>query len=195
MSNYRLSEEIRHFIVQEKIKNTPPTTIREDILRIFHRSVSYSTIRNTWYRYQATGSIRHQTPAGRPRVLTEKQERNLVRNFSTTPGLSIRFVIRNQNQRPIAQKPISRRTLRRRLRRNGLRPRTTRQGMEVSLRNRDKRVKYAQDHLDWTESDWGRVVFTDECKLFPKRTVTSVSWSNPSTWGPFLWKRAWKDLV
>ena len=56
--------------------------------------------------------------------------------------------------------------------------------MEVSLRNRDKRVKYAQDHLDWTESDWGRVVFIDECKLFPKRTVTNVSWSNPQNPGP-----------
>jgi len=40
------------------------------------------------------------TPAGRLRVLTERQERNLVRNFSTTPGLSIHFVINNQNQRP-----------------------------------------------------------------------------------------------
>ena len=184
MSDYRLSEEIRNFIIQEKIRNTPPSNIQAELLRIFRRSVSLSTIRNTWRRYQETGSIRYQTPAGRPRALTARQERSLVRNFSTTPGLSIRYVIGNQDRNPIAQRPISRRTLRRRLRRNGLRPRTTRQGMEVSLRNRDKRVKYAQDHLHWTESDWGRVVFTDECKLFPKRTVTSVSWTNPQNPGP-----------
>ena len=48
---YRLSEEIRGYIINEKLKNSRPKLIKETIEAKFHRSISYSTIRNTWARY------------------------------------------------------------------------------------------------------------------------------------------------
>jgi len=95
--DYRLSEEVRNFIVEEKQKKVPPSKIKSDILTKFNRSVSYSSIRNTWQRYLLTGSIAYQQPAGRLRVLSEREERSLARDFIVHPGTSIKSTVKHQD--------------------------------------------------------------------------------------------------
>lgn len=174
---YRLSEEIRYFIINEKLKNSHHKVIKETLARKFHRSIAYSTIRNTWDRYLRTGSIAYEKRAGRPRALTSREERSLVREFLTQPGKSIKSTVKLQDQHPIGGKHVSRQTVRRVLRRRGLRPRISKRGTEIKPINRVKRVKFAQNHANWTIKEWSRIVFSDESKLYPKRTVTRVIWS------------------
>jgi len=60
-----------------------------------------------------------------------------------------------------------------------LKPRISSKGAEVKPVNRKKRLRFAENHIDWTINDWSRIVFTDEAKLYPKRTITHVIWSGP----------------
>ena len=83
---YRLTEEVRNFIITQKQHQVPPKAIIDKVRDKFRRSVSYSTIRNTWTRYLRTGSVEYQQPAGRPRTFTEREERHLVRDFVSNPG-------------------------------------------------------------------------------------------------------------
>ena len=175
--DYRLSEEVRNYIINQKRKNISPSIIKANILITFNRSISYSTIRHTWERYLSTGSIQYKQPAGRTKALSERDERSLVRDFISQPGKSIKGTFRLQGQHPIAKSPISRRTIRRTLRRKGLLPRTSDKGKEVTTKNRKKRFIFASSHADWTSTDWSKVVFTDEATLFPLKTRTRVIWS------------------
>jgi len=176
-SHFRLSEEIRWFIIEEKTKNVPPSLIIHEIKKNFHRSISYSTIRLTWRRYLETGGIDYVEPAGRPKSLNDREERQLVRSFIANPGQSIKSTVKLQNQQPIGRKTVSCRTVRRTLRRRGLVPRMSNSGSEVTPKNRKKRLKFAKDHASWNETDWSQVVFSDECTLFPMRTKTRVLWA------------------
>ena len=176
---YRLSEEIRGYIINEKLKNTRPKLIKDTIATKFHRSISYSTIRNTWARYLRTESTDYEKGTGRPRALTPREERNLVRDFLSHPGKSIKTTIKQQDQHPIAKKPVSRQTVRRVLRSRKFRPRISNRGAEIKPVNRVKRLKFAQDHANWTIREWSRIVFSDESTIYPKRTVTRVIWSRP----------------
>ena len=174
---YRLSEEIRNFIITQKQHQVSPKSIKDKIQGKFRRSVSYSTIRNTWARFLRTGSIEYQQPAGRPPALSEREQRHLVRDFVTHPGKSIRTTVSQQGERPISRKPVSRRTIRRVLRRRSLKPRITNRGTEITPKNKTKRLKFAQSVAHWTGEDWGKIVFSDEATIFPQRTITRVIWS------------------
>jgi len=172
--DYRLSEEIRNFIIKKKIR---PTVIRSNLLETFNRSISYSTIRHTWERYLATGSIKYQQPAGRPKALSEREERHLVRDFIFHPGKSIKSTVKLQAQQPIANRSVDKRTIRRTLRRRRLCPRTSQRGKEIIPKNREERLLFAQRHANWTLRDWSTIVFSDEATLFPHMTRTRVLWN------------------
>ena len=153
MKPFRFSEEIRNYIVDQKRKNVPSKTIKEDILQKFGRSITYNTIRETWTRYQRTNSIDYYKPLGRPKSLNEREERAIIRDFIAHPGKSIRSTIQLQKQQPIANKPVSRRTLSRVLRRRNLTPRISRKGSEIKIKNRNKRLTFAYQYSKWTIED------------------------------------------
>lgn len=60
---------------------------------------------------------------------------------------------------------ISARTVRRILQNSGLHGRVARKKPFVSKINRQKRLQFAKEHLEWTEEDWAKVIFTDESKF------------------------------
>ncbi|KAH6933857.1 hypothetical protein HPB50_018612 [Hyalomma asiaticum] len=57
---------------------------------------------------------------------------------------------------------VSNTTVKRRLYAAGLKFRTAVQKPIVSAANRQKRLDFARQHLQWTEEHWAKVVFTDE---------------------------------
>lgn len=60
---------------------------------------------------------------------------------------------------------ISVRTVQRRLSEFGLLGRVARHKPYISEKNRRARLQFAKDHLNWTEKQWSKVVFTDESKF------------------------------
>ncbi|GFV93733.1 HTH_Tnp_Tc3_2 domain-containing protein [Trichonephila clavipes] len=62
-------------------------------------------------------------------------------------------------------KAISTATVRRRLRMNGLYARVPRVCVPLSVQSRGARLKWCREHGNWTVSDWGNVMFTDESRF------------------------------
>ncbi|GFX87686.1 transposable element Tcb1 transposase [Trichonephila clavipes] len=62
-------------------------------------------------------------------------------------------------------KAISAATVCRRLQMNGLYARVPRVCVLLSVQSRPARLKWCREHGNWTVSDWGNVMFTDESKF------------------------------
>ncbi|GBL80411.1 Transposable element Tcb1 transposase [Araneus ventricosus] len=62
-------------------------------------------------------------------------------------------------------KAISATTVHRRLHMNGLYARLPRVCVPLSVQSRGARLKWCRQHVNWTESDWGNDMFTDESRF------------------------------
>ncbi|GFV81015.1 transposable element Tcb1 transposase [Trichonephila clavipes] len=62
-------------------------------------------------------------------------------------------------------KAITAATVRRRLHMNGLDARVPRVCVPLSVQSRGARLKWYREHGNWTVSDWGNVIFTDESRF------------------------------
>lgn len=60
---------------------------------------------------------------------------------------------------------ISIRTIRRRLNEANLYGRVARKKPLVNKRNRERRLQFAKDHINWSTQEWKRILFTDETKI------------------------------
>ena len=118
---YRISDEIRWFNIAEKKQNTPPSIIKAQVFTRFYRRTTFETIVRVWTRYLHGMTQRPQKGPDRPRIFSEREERNLVREFLMTPGLSVKQAERDCQE---ANKPANR-TIRHVLKRCGLLPKVS----------------------------------------------------------------------
>jgi len=174
-------DEIKWFIIEQDKAKVRRKIIKDKVFKKFRRRVTYGTMKRICDKYKKTKSIADLPRSGRPEILCEREKRNLVRDFLTAPGLSIRQVVKESQG---TAKPLSRRTVRRTLRSRGLVPKVSEQGKEITEKNKTKRVKFAKNHQVWDITDWSRIVFSDEATLYPMRTRTSVRWVMRGTAGP-----------
>ena len=179
---HRIPNDVRWFIISQKTIGTPPSQIITKVFAQFQRRITYETIARVWAKYLNEKRTRAERGPGRPRVFSKREERNLVREFLTTPGLSIKQTVRERQE---TNKPASRRTIRRVLRRSGLVPKVSNRGKEITKKkNKLKRLKFAQEFQTWEVRDWMKVVFSDEATIYPQRTKTYVRWSRPGEANP-----------
>ena len=169
----RIQDEIKWYIIEKKQENISHTEIITQVLNKFNRNITFKTISRLWEKYQSTQGVAEGKRSGRPKVLTKREERNIVRDFVSHPGVSIKQTVKERQR---AGKPGCRRTLRKLLRSRGLVPKVSERGKEISKKNKNLRVKFAQRHFNWNIDDWRHVMFTDECTMYPLRTQTSVRW-------------------
>jgi len=155
----------------KKTLNTPPTQIISKVFEQFQQRITFEAIARVRTKYINEGSRRAQKGPGRPRVFSEREERNLVRDFLTTPGLSIKQIVHEQQA---ANKPGSRRSIRHVRRGRGLVPKISNGGKEITKKNKVKRVNFVKRYLNWEVRDWSRVVFSDEATKNPQRIKTYV---------------------
>ena len=144
----------------------------------FNRTITFKTIARIWEKYTITQGVADRKRSGRPKVFTQREERDLVRDFLAHPGVSIKHTTKERQR---AGKPGCKRTIRKLLRGKGLVPKVSERGKEIAERNKKLRVKFAQRHTNWTINDWRRVVFSDEATLYPKRSQTCVRWIRAGT--------------
>ena len=120
--------EIKWYIIQKKQKFVRPKDIIKDVSKIFHRKITYDSIKLLYAKFLRTGSVDDLPRSGRPRALNEREERTLVRNFIAHPGTSIKSIVRNPPPNILR---VSRKTISRTLRRRGLIPKTSERGKEI----------------------------------------------------------------
>lgn len=132
-----------------------------DVARQFN--VHISTIYRLQERYNATQTTDDRPRSGRPRVTTPRQDRQITRHHQRDPFLPASETARDTLG--THNRPISSDTVMRRLRSANLQCRRPARRPILQPRHRQARLQWAQDHLNWRQREWRRVIFSDESRF------------------------------
>ena len=125
--------------------------------------VSQSVISRFWNRFLTTGNVSHLHAGSRERSTSEAQDRFLViqaRRHRFHNAITLRGDL--QNATVVC---ISIQTVRNRFQDIGLRSRRPAICVPLTRLHVQRRLEWAQDHVNWTQNDWTPVLFTDESRF------------------------------
>lgn len=123
---------------------------------------SKSTIGRLWQRYQETGDVkeRHRGPTRKTNAIQDRFLRiNCLRNRNLTAN-QLKAQLQN-----VHQVVVSGQTVRNRLHEVDLHARRPIKVPVLSRGNRARRLEWAEEHINWQQQDWARVLFTDESRF------------------------------
>lgn len=120
-----------------------------------HKS-SISRIINN-YKKNSQVSVIHR--GGRSRKTSDRTDKLIIRHVKKDPFISSSKIVER------FQLPVSARTIRRRLLQASLCARRPAKKPLISKRNQKKRLEFAKAHINWTESKWRTILFSDESKF------------------------------
>ena len=110
-------------------------------------------------KFKKSGDISVTHRGGRPRSTSHRTDNLMIQQAKKDP-----FTTSSKIAASI-QVPISTRTIRRRLVEASLRAHRPAKKPLISKRNLKKRLKFAKEHLNWSEKKWRTVLFSDESKF------------------------------
>ena len=170
MVNPALTTEVRASIIVLAEEGYSQRAIAERLC------VSKTAVQETIARKTTTGSIVPKKRPGRPRKTTKRTDQMMRRIVTSQPSASSSFV---QAQLP-PHVQVSTATIRRRLC-NDFKLRSYRPAIKprLSKKNIRDRLKFCQQHLNWTVDDWPHVMFSDET-LIRQFNPTNVSIRRPT---------------
>ena len=124
--------------------------------------VNADTVRKIWNRYEEHGNTKSAPRSGRPTKLDNRDRRHLKR-----------YVKKNWSNRHEPLRDITNTlnldvhpdTLRKEIQAFGLNHRKQCRRPYLSPKQKEARLKFAEEHIHWTIEDWRRVIFTDEMGL------------------------------
>lgn len=125
-------------------------------------NVAETTLRDALRRYRETGSLSRRSGQGRPRA-TNRTDDRFVQLYSVRNRGS-NAVEMSQRLRAVRGVQVSAETVRR-LAEYGLAPYRLVRGPLLTAQHRRERLQFAHEHLEWTEAEWGNVLFTDESRF------------------------------
>lgn len=121
--------------------------------------INKSTCRRIYNRMKEDGTTSNRKRTGRP-TFFDKDKRNELDQFITQDKRTRRLpweMVRNE----MAMK-CSVRTLRQKAHRLGFHKRRRRKKIGLRAESPSKRLKWAREHLHWTNEEWSRLIWTDE---------------------------------
>ena len=121
-------------------------------------------------RYKATGTPGSGSRTGRPRMLSEAQNVNIV-----LTALEDKFTSPRQIVRKLDLGDVSRRTVDRRLQEAGLFGRVARHKRHYTEAEVRMRLSFAEGYSHWDKDDWARVLYSDE-KIFWGKGFNGQTW-------------------
>lgn len=126
---------------------------------------SVSCVKKTLDRYRETSSLEDRPRSGRPRGMTSKDQRYVLlmakRNrFKTLPVLHEEYNCGRKIKEQVCETVV-----RNSLTKNALNGRVAAKKPLLRSANIKKRLAFAKAHVDWSEKQWSRVLFTDESKF------------------------------
>ncbi|GFT29213.1 transposable element Tc1 transposase [Trichonephila clavipes] len=125
--------------------------------------IAHSIVSRLWRQFQTTGTAIRGFSSGRPQGTTPSDDRYIVlqarRNRRQTAG----EIARHTTQ--ATGRPISRFTVARRLHGGGLFARRPVRCVPLTPAHRRRRSLWCREHRNWRDSEWGRVLFTDESRF------------------------------
>lgn len=139
-----------------------------------------STVGNIVRRFKNEDRIEDNARSGRPKKLTEHDERVIIRTIKRDPRISAPKLVSVVAESLAID--VSESTIRRVIYREGMHGRIARKKPFVSEVNRIRRISFAKDHLSHGIEFWKRVIFSDESKfnIFGSDGRVNV-WRKPNT--------------
>ena len=144
--------------------------------------VNRRTVVNILKRYRQQGDITPGQHPGRPRILTARDERELVtimRREPTTRPSTLRNALWRTNPRM-----ISTRTVQRTLHRAGLVAAKMRRKPSLTKAQREARLKWAKKYVQKPADFWDHVIFSDETSVHTHEAMR----------GTYVWRFPHEDL-
>lgn len=125
--------------------------------------LSKTCVHNAITRYKETNNYRDRPRSGRPRATTSSEDHFIVVTSKRNRRLTASEIRAEVNKS--RSKPVSLTTVKRRLRDANLFGRVAVRKPLLRPQNKRKRMQWVLDHEDWTEEDFGKVLWTDESKF------------------------------
>ena len=114
------------------------------------------TVIKTWNRYQTTGSVKDKTRPGRPKILTARTERRMVRKHKSNPFLTAPESGDQWN--------VSRHTVYRILKKYGLKCQKPVKVPIISAKNKKMRRFFSEKTRSW-DHQWRQMLWSDESRF------------------------------
>ena len=124
---------------------------------------SKCVIHSILIRLEETGSCEAKKPHGRPRKTTSREDRS-IGNESNRDRFATATAIYKRAIANLGIK-ISRHTISRRLNEISLKSRVDSTKPYISKKNKMSRLKFATEHVIWTDEQWDCVLFSEESKF------------------------------
>lgn len=126
-------------------------------------SLNVRTVYNIIYRAEKENRLELKQPSGRPKKLTPRMERLIIKQIDNKPQCSLRMLAADLKERNIVQ--VGHETVRRVLLKHKYSSRSARKKPLLSQINVEKRLSFALTHISHPIEYWDDVVFCDETKI------------------------------
>ena len=121
------------------------------------------TVRKTYLRWEINKTFSSASRSGRPKSLTERDVRHIAKHITSNRDTRRQALGEIINVLYLSVCP---KTLHKTITNDiGLGHRIERKKPWLSPQQKADRLKFALDHIHWTEEDWMRVVWTDEMSM------------------------------
>lgn len=124
---------------------------------------SHSSVQYVVESFNSTGSILSKSRSGRPRKLTEREERTILQAVKRNPRITASKI--SENIKNSFDKDVHEDTVRKIIKRNGYRSHVARRKPYISEVNRKKRMEFANEYINKPQEFWESVLFSDESKF------------------------------
>ena len=165
MPGFRLTDAMGDFIVEKSKEEEVKARIKEQFKAKFGRPLYTTTLNDVLDKFDETNDTADRPRPGRPPLYDQRDQRLMVRQAVATQSDGVRKLADDEDFNP---KGASKSTINNILRAHKIasivKPLRLK---DLTVRNVKARYKFAKKHIDWTEDDWKKVVFSDESDLFP----------------------------
>lgn len=159
--------EVRYFVIAQHEFGLKQVQIVDKVFENFGISITQSAVSKIISKYKEDGTVEDRPKSGRPKKLTETQEGMIIEAVLENRTLNATRVFQDNSLNPQGKSHVSARTISRTLKSRGLIDSTD----LVEHINEDcmeERLAFAA-FCQQTNFNWERVIFTDECDLFPDK--------------------------
>lgn len=143
-------------------------------------NIPTSVVSRLWRQFQTTGDVSRRPVQGRPRVTTEHDDRYLGLTARRHRTMSARQL--SLDLSAATGRTVSRSTVSRRLHLRGLYARRPVVCVPLTVVHKRDRLEWSRQHLDWTQDQWSKVLFSDESRFSLQPDSRRVLiWREPGT--------------
>lgn len=159
MGGKQISTQVRNLIVRDFQRKESQRNIAEKY------GVSRGAVQLVIRKHQRLGSVADRPGRGPKRKTDARTDTSIIREVKKNPRVTIRAIKERLDL------DVSNRTIRRRLEERGLKSYFAKKRPMISKANKQKRLKFARDHVNKPLEFWKRVIWSDESKfeLFNKK--------------------------